>query len=306
MLSMDRPIPTSFPKQNYTEIRRLIKKLKDGIHTYDIFGNEIAGKPLTDFVDLISMELSRKESLAESARPAILASVTDIAGKIATKDLIHPWIERFAHNAERIKRGQPVGGWNPEGYIGWCVSEFRDMEYIKKGDEKRIRFRMRTFSGLAYGIDYFREYVTNHPSLDVLLYKLGAAGKGSTSSPRELIQLRCWIELRSRRNELFMQRWTIDEQLKRYNSKIVKERRKPCHAGYKWACAKCPMGYDGPDNCVLGCRSETNKEKYYELCQRPKLPKLQEGQRLQHQGNATECSSVNPPSSQSSLDPKCS
>jgi hypothetical protein len=315
MLSMERPIPETFAKQQFAQSIKLTKKLQDRISHYDIFGKEISGATLARFVDMLHMELSAKEKLADAARPALLASVTDIAGQIASKELIYPWVERFAHNADRIKKGQPVGTFNPDGYLGWSVSEFSDMEYVKKGDEKRIRFRLCVRSGLAYGIYYHREYVANHPSLDVLLYKLGAAGKGSTSSPRELIQLRCWIELRSRRNQLFMQRWTIDEQLKKYNSKIVRERRKPCPFKHKWACAKCPIGYSGKDTngadvcvtdkCAQACRSQTNQERLNEILARTKLPQLSKGSGLQHQGNTGEPNKDNPTSSKSEAGGVC-
>jgi hypothetical protein len=302
MLKMERPIPQEFPKQQFSKAERLAKKMLDLTHTYDIYNREIQGKTMDLLINMIEGEMSKKHAVS---RAAIITTVTDIAGQIATKDVIEPFIDRVAANAYRLYAGQPVGKFNPNGYVGWAVLEFLDVSILRPEGEKRLNFRLSPRSGLAYGHIFERSYPINHPSIDTLLYKLGASGRGSTSTPRELIRLRFWGELTSRHNTLFMQRWTIDKQLRTYNSKIVKLRRKPCPFGHKWACAKCPVGYDGidkdnlgapDDHCPAGCRQYTNKEKLYELSKR-RILQLQEGQGLQHQGNSAECNQSDPTSS---------
>jgi hypothetical protein len=290
MLRVEKPIPEQFPKQEFRKIEKLGQKLTDLGHTYGIYDQEIVGKNLDAIVDLLYGELSKAKERTLS-RESIYTTVTELAGKVAKKELMREFFFRVAANANRLYKHQALGLFNPARNMGWAVIEFIDMMYYKQKDSTYIKYIIEVKSGLGYGHQSCKVYAPNSTHIDALLYRLGAAGKGSTSAPRELVQLRFWGELIQQHNnaakEVTYGRWTIDKQLKAYNSKIIRERRRHCPENYKWACAKCPMGYYNKDAilkdiskendssvCHLACRRETNKEKVNELRQRIGLPLL--------------------------------
>jgi hypothetical protein len=251
-------MPAEFPKIMFGRLKSKVKRLMDLAHTYGVFNKAVTGEVISSLVSLLDAELSKTN---QANQAAITTTVMDIAGEVANQATLTEFFERVAANVKRIAKGIPAVKFKfIKDYVGWTCLKFEDLEY--KDNNKLVTFTLCSKYGRSYGLKFKVTYPYSSEHIDKLLYRLGAADKGSTRTPRELIQLCFWGEVYRKtidgRSVVKFGRWIVDKSLRSYNRRIISKRRKNCPVGYKWPCAKCHVGYD---KCALGCRAVTKEVK---------------------------------------------
>jgi hypothetical protein len=270
MLREEKFIPKKFPSQKFNSQVKLVTKLEKLAETYRIYGKEIKGTVVEDLVNLLHGAFLK----GTVQRETLLATVTDLQGKLATGEFLKQFFRKVAANTVKLMAGKPLTSLVPEN-PGWTCIEIKDIEYGKTPTgERTVSFQAKAISGNIYGNTVRRTHFLSGHSVDIFLYKLGCTRKGSTNTPRETVQLRLWADVHKRKTTdgeyLSYGNWTVDDQCKAYNRKIIKLRRSACPEKYTWPCAKCPIGYD---KCPAGCRAISLEIKQKEEKDNGLLPK---------------------------------
>jgi len=186
-----------------------------------------------------------------------------------THELLTFWAWHLAANRDGLRRGCSLSSWN--GIVGklWAPVE---IIHAKRGRSPRDRcgviLTFRIIDGPACPVTFERWFPDRF--LWIMAKELGLSWRRQkrsrfTGNPPEYVGMRLSVNLKPRcrtdgnpTNNFAFERYR-GGQFMAFNQRLMRERAKPCPAGYTWECVQCSLGRDycpanKPQSLSRACR----------------------------------------------------